>query len=280
MIRQQYIDLKEKIDAIATRHSTRSSHSLMKLFEAPRFAMIAGPCAIESPQQLAIIARHITRHKCNLIRGGAFKPRTNPYSFQGLGLEGIALLHEAGQSFDCPIVTEIMDHHLIETLKDQVDIFQVGSRNMQNFALLKTLGSISNPIILKRAMHATLEEFVLAAEYIRAHGNPNVILCERGVRTFEDTYRNLLDLNAVATLKTLTDMPVIVDPSHGTGLKPIILPLAKAAIACGADGLMIEVHHAPEEALSDGDQALTLSDYDEFINEIEQHLLLAGRALS
>jgi 3-deoxy-7-phosphoheptulonate synthase len=279
MIRSQYIDLKRKISDLADQHANETTHPLMGHFSANRFAMIAGPCAVETPKQIDIIARHVTQHKSNFIRGGAFKPRTNPYSFQGLGFEGITLLHEAGQAFNCPVVSEIMDVELIERLKDKVDIFQIGSRNMQNYTLLKALGKIDNPVILKRAMHATLEEFVFAAEYIRMHGNPNVILCERGIRTFEDTYRNTLDLNAVATLKNLTNMPVIVDPSHGTGLKPIILPLAKAAIACGADGLMIEVHHDPESALSDGDQALTLDDFSTLMIEIQPYLDLAGKSL-
>lgn len=279
MIRSQYIDLKRKISDLADQHANEATHPLMGHFSANRFAMIAGPCAVETPQQINIIARHVTQHKSNFIRGGAFKPRTNPYSFQGLGFEGVTLLHEAGQAFHCPVVSEIMDVELIETLKDKVDIFQIGSRNMQNYTLLKALGKIDNPVILKRAMHATLEEFVFAAEYIRMHGNPNVILCERGIRTFENTYRNTLDLNAVATLKTLTNMPVIVDPSHGTGLKPIILPLAKAAIPCGADGLMIEVHHDPESALSDGDQALTLDDFSTLMIEIQPYLDLAGKSL-
>ncbi|MEG1849965.1 MAG: 3-deoxy-7-phosphoheptulonate synthase [Oscillospiraceae bacterium] len=220
------------------------------------FQMIAGPCSVESDEQLRVIARAVKAAGASLLRGGAFKPRTSPYAFQGLREEGIRLLLEAKRETGLPVVSEITDAaHL--PLFEQIDVLQVGARNMQNFELLKELGRTDKPILLKRGMSNTLQELLMSAEYLLAGGNHRVILCERGIRTFETATRNTLDLSAVALLRELTHLPVIVDPSHATGNARLIRPMALAAVAAGADGLMIEVHHDPAHALCDGAQALT-----------------------
>ncbi len=218
--------------------------------------VIAGPCAVESREQLFDTARAVRQFGARILRGGAYKPRSSPYSFQGLGEEGLKLLSEVRAETGLPIVTEIMDTRQVEQVVEYADMLQVGSRNMQNFPLLKEVGLTRKPVLLKRGMMATIEEFLLAAEYILNQGNENVVLCERGIRTFETSTRNTLDLSAVPMLKTLTHLPVIVDPSHGTGISWMVPAMAKAAIAAGADGLIMEVHHKPDQALCDGHQSL------------------------
>ena len=231
------------------------------------FAMIAGPCSVESSEQMCTVARGVKEAGANLLRGGAFKPRTSPYAFQGLRGEGIKLLLDAKAETGLPIVTEIMDISQLP-LFSEVDVIQVGARNMQNFELLKELGHLKKPILLKRGLSSTLQEFVMSAEYLMAGGNPNVILCERGIRTFETATRNTLDLSAVPVLKQMTHLPVVVDPSHATGVAKLVAPMSYAAAACGADGLMIEVHNDPQHALCDGQQSLTPEAYAEVVNGV------------
>ena len=225
------------------------------------FTVIAGPCAVEGEENLKEIAQFLKKEGIRFLRGGTFKPRTSPYSFQGLGEDGVKILHEIGQEYDLITVTEVLEAKDVEFVAQKIDILQVGARNMQNFALLKELSQIPNPVILKRGLSATVEEWLLAAEYLLAGGNQQVILCERGIRTFETSTRNTLDLSAVALIKQLSHLPVIVDPSHATGKKELILPLSRAALALGADGIMVEVHPEPEKALSDGPQSLTLKEF-------------------
>jgi 3-deoxy-7-phosphoheptulonate synthase len=222
-----------------------------------KIVIVAGPCAVESWEQLEEIAVAAKRCGAHLLRGGAFKPRTSPYSFQGLGEEGLKLLARAREKTGLPVVTEVMTPEAVPLVEEYADCLQVGARNMQNFNLLQACGKAGKPILLKRGLSATLEELLMAAEYILSSGNPDVILCERGVRTFERATRNTLDLSAVAVLKEWSHLPVIVDPSHGTGHASLVPPMSCAAIACGADGLLIEAHPHPERALSDGPQSLT-----------------------
>ena len=232
--------------------------------------IIAGPCAVESSEQLFQTARSVRAGGANILRGGAFKPRSSPYSFQGMGEEGLKLLNLVRKETGLPIVTEVMDTRQIELVASYADVLQIGSRNMQNFPLLKEAGMCRKPILLKRGMMSTIEEFLLAAEYILSHGNDQIILCERGIRTFETSTRNTLDLSAVPMLKKLSHLPVIVDPSHGTGIRWMVPPMAKAAIAVGADGLIMEVHFKPEEALCDGSQSLSLDEFDKLVSELEK----------
>ncbi len=233
------------------------------------FAIIAGPCSVESEEQIIDVAKSVKASGAKLLRGGAFKPRTSPYDFQGLKADGIELLVEAKQATGMPIVTEIMNaNHL--SLFENVDLIQVGARNMQNFELLKELGKINKPILLKRGLANTIKEFLMSAEYIMAGGNQNIILCERGVRTFESYTRNTLDLSAVPVLHELTHLPVIVDPSHATGMSRLVHPMALAAAACGADGLMIEVHNDPIHALCDGAQSLTPEQFDKVAHDVNE----------
>ncbi len=231
------------------------------------FALIAGPCSVESEEQICTIAQAVKKSGATMLRGGAFKPRTSPYAFQGLRAEGIRLLSVAKKLTGLPIVTEVMDASQLEYF-DDVDVIQVGARNMQNFELLKVLGELRKPILLKRGMSATYEELLMSAEYIMAGGNNNVILCERGIRTFETYTRNTLDLTSVPVLKQLSHLPVVVDPSHAAGRYKLVPPLAKAALAAGADGLEIEVHNDPEHALSDGPQALRPELFDQLSNDL------------
>jgi len=240
------------------------------------FLLIAGPCSVESSGQLLEIAESVKKSGAGMLRGGAFKPRTSPYAFQGLREQGIELLVEAKKATGLPIVSEIMDASQLP-LFDDVDVIQVGARNMQNFELLKELGKIGKPVLLKRGLSSTLQELLMSAEYILAGGNENVILCERGIRTFETSTRNTLDLSAVPMLKSLTHLPVIVDPSHATGLSKLVKPMALAAVACGADGLIIEVHNDPAHALCDGPQSLTPKAFDELSRNIRQILPYAYR---
>lgn len=231
-------------------------------------AIIAGPCAVESEEQLLSIAKDVKRMGATFLRGGAFKPRTSPYSFQGLGQEGIEILKEARRITGLPIVTEMMSPAQVGAFGEEVDVIQIGARNMQNFDLLKAVGQLRVPVLLKRGMAATLTEFLMAAEYIMAGGNEQVILCERGIRTFETYTRNTLDISAVPVLKKKSHLPVIVDPSHAAGIRWLVEPLAMAAVAAGADGLSIEVHNNPEKALSDGQQSLLPEDFKKLIDRI------------
>lgn len=233
------------------------------------FQVIAGPCLVETPEQICEVARDVKASGAGLLRGGAFKPRTSPYSFQGLRGEGIQLLLKAKEETGLPIVTEIMSYEDID-LFENVDVIQVGARNMQNFELLKRVGRLNKPILLKRGLSSTIEEFLMSAEYIMAEGNENVILCERGIRTFETKTRNTLDLAAVPLLKKLTHLPVIIDPSHATGIPWMVEPLTLAAIAAGADGVMIEVHNNPEKALCDGAQSLRPEQFDALMKKVNK----------
>jgi 3-deoxy-7-phosphoheptulonate synthase len=244
-----------------------------------RLAIMGGPCAVESAAQVEGAAEAVKRAGAHLLRGGAYKPRTSPYSFQGMEGEGLTLLEDAGRRFGLPVVTEIMDAHDIELVAAHSDMLQVGARNSQNFSLLRSLGRIKKPILLKRGMATKLEEFLMAAEYILSEGNPDVVLCERGIRTFETATRNTLDLNAVPLLKEWTHLPVIVDPSHGTGLWSLVTPMALAAVAAGADGLLIEVHPDPQSARSDGPQQLTPQSFAMLMAALEPVAHAVGRSL-
>lgn len=241
--------------------------------------VVAGPCAIESEDILKETAFKVRASGASMLRGGAYKPRTSPYSFQGHGEEGLKILARVGQDMNMPVVTEIMDSEDIELVAEYSDILQVGARNMHNYSLLRKLGKQDKPVVLKRGMSATIEEWLLAAEYILAGGNKQVILCERGIRTPETWTRNTLDLSAVALLKQITHLPIMVDPSHGTGIRSLVTPASKAAIAIGADGLMIEVHPSPEKALSDGHQSLTPKEFSSLMREIEPIALACHRRL-
>lgn len=232
------------------------------------FVVMSGPCSVESRDQIITVANAVLKAGSTILRGGAYKPRTSPYAFQGLALEGLDLLKEARKVTGMPIVTEIMSTNLVEKFVEDVDIIQVGARNMQNFDLLKELGKTKTPILLKRGLSATIEEFLMSAEYIMAGGNPNVILCERGIRTFETYTRNTLDISAVPVLKRLSHLPVIIDPSHATGKSWLVDPLSKAAMAVGADGLMIEVHNDPARALCDGPQSLKPAQFATLMDEL------------
>lgn len=242
-------------------------------------AIMAGPCSVESEDQIVTIAKNIKESGATFLRGGAFKPRTSPYSFQGMGKEGLELLKKAREATGLPIVTEIMSADYVETFERDVDVIQVGARNMQNFELLKELGKTSKPILLKRGMSATIEELLMSAEYILAGGNENVILCERGIRTFETYTRNTLDLSAIPVLKKLSHLPVIVDPSHAAGLWWLVEPLSKAAIAVGADGLMIEVHNDPANAKCDGQQSIVPERFDELVEKLKKLAEIEGRTI-
>lgn len=243
------------------------------------FTVIAGPCSVESKEQIVGIAKDVKASGALLLRGGAFKPRTSPYSFQGLELEGLELLKEARKETGLPIVTEIMSVDLIDTFVKDVDVIQVGARNMQNFALLKALGKINKPVLLKRGLSATIEEWLMSAEYIMAGGNENVILCERGIRTFEKYTRNTLDLSAVLAVKELSHLPVIVDPSHSAGKWQMVEKLSLAAAAVGADGIIVEVHNDPEHALCDGNQSIKPKKFAEMMAKIEAITDVLGKKL-
>ncbi len=244
-----------------------------------QIVVIAGPCAIESEELLKETAFKVRGAGAAMLRGGAFKPRTSPYSFQGLGEVGLKTLAKIGEAMNMPVITEVMDSEDIQVVAEHSDILQVGARNMHNFSLLKKLGRIDKPILLKRGMAASIEEWLLAAEYILAGGNNQVVLCERGTRSAENWTRNTLDLSAVALAKELTHLPVIVDPSHGTGVRSLVTPMSKASIAAGADGLIVEVHPHPEKALSDGDQSLTPRQFSILMREIEQIAKAMGRSI-
>ena len=242
------------------------------------FQVIAGPCSVETREQMVEVAEDVKASGAGLLRGGAFKPRTSPYSFQGLGSEGLKLLLEAKKATGLPIVTEIMSAAHLD-LFDDVDVIQVGARNMQNFELLKELGKINKPILLKRGMSSTIDELLMSAEYIMAGGNEQVILCERGIGTFETSMRNTLDISAVPMLKSKTHLPVIVDPSHAAGIRFMVEPLTMAAIAAGADGVMIEVHNNPEKALCDGMQSLTPQAFDDVMKKVKKTTEFFGKVM-
>lgn len=244
-----------------------------------RLALMAGPCSVESEEQIVSLAMKVKEAGANFLRGGAFKPRTNPYRFQGLGEEGIKYLETAKQETGLPIVTEITSVDMIDLFVDKVDVIQVGARNMQNFVLLKELGKSKKPILLKRGLSATIEEWLMSAEYIVSGGNPNVVLCERGIRTYETFTRNTLDLSAVPVIKKVSHLPIVVDPSHATGLWWAVEPLAVAAICVGADGVMIEVHEDPEAALSDGMQSLLPDKFNNAVKKLKGAAELMGRAI-
>ncbi len=237
-------------------------------FGAGKPVVIAGPCAVESEEQINETARIVAERGAVMLRGGAFKPRTSPYSFQGLGAEGVRLLAAAGKAAGIPVVTEVLDSEDVELVASHADMLQVGARNMQNFSLLRAVGHQSKPVLLKRGMMATIEEFLLAAEYVLEAGNPLVVLCERGIRTYEPATRNTLDIAAIPLLKERTHLPVVADPSHACGIRSLVIPLARAALAAGADGLIVEVHPRPEEALSDGPQSLRPHEFEQMMAEI------------
>jgi 3-deoxy-7-phosphoheptulonate synthase len=244
-----------------------------------RLLIIAGPCAVESREQILDVAKAIKDSGAHMLRGGAFKPRTSPYSFQGLQNDGLVLLGMAKEQYGLPIITEVMDIASIEIISDYADCLQVGARNIQNFQLLKEVGKTKKPVLLKRGLSTTIEEFLMSAEYVLSGGNSQVILCERGIRTFETATRNTLDLSAIPVLKEKTHLPVIVDPSHGTGHARYVAPMAYAAIAAGADGLMIEVHPKPEQALSDGPQSLRPAEFREMMDGLKRIASAVGREI-
>jgi len=244
-----------------------------------RIAVIAGPCSIETKAQLRAVAKKIKGAGALILRGGAFKPRTSPYAFQGLGEEGLKILKSVSEEFNIATVTEVMDTRDVELVVKYTDILQIGARNMQNFNLLKEVGQTKKPVILKRGLSATIKELLMSAEYILSEGNFNVILCERGIRTFENFTRNTLDLSAVCAMKVLSHLPIVVDPSHATGKWGLVNPLSKAAIACGADGLLIEVHPNPQEALSDGPQQLLPENFANLMKELEGITKAVGREM-
>jgi 3-deoxy-7-phosphoheptulonate synthase len=243
-------------------------------------AIIAGPCAIESLDQAMAVAERISRAGAQFFRGGAYKPRTSPYSFQGLGEEGLRIMAEVRDKFGMKIITEAIDNESLELVEEYADVIQIGARNMQNFSLLKRAGRSKKPVLLKRGMSATLEEFLMAAEYVMSEGNYNVILCERGVRTFADHTRNTLDLSIIPAVQRLSHLPIVVDPSHGTGKRNKVTPLSRAAVAVGADGLIVEVHHDPDKALSDGMQSLYPDQFDELMAQVRQIAPVVGREVT
>jgi 3-deoxy-7-phosphoheptulonate synthase len=240
----------------------------------------AGPCAVETAEQIELIAERVAKGGARLLRGGAFKPRSSPYSFQGLGEKGLRLLRAAGERYNLVVVSEVMDPSQIDLMLPYVDVLQVGARNMQNYHLLRALGTVDKPVLLKRGMSATIEEWLLSAEYIMSGGNYNVILCERGIRTFETYTRNTLDIAAIPVIKKLSHLPILADPSHGTGRRDKVSPMARAAVAAGADGLLLEVHNDPEHALSDGAQSLHFEQFDQLMAELRMIAPAVGRSIA
>lgn len=241
--------------------------------------LIAGPCSVESRKQLLATAKAVKDAGAHILRGGAFKPRTSPYAFQGMGEEGLKILAEARETYGLPVVTEVLDTRHVALINRYADMFQIGARNMQNFELLKEVGKTHKPVLLKRGLMSTVSEWLMSAEYIMSNGNMNVVLCERGIRTFETATRNTLDLSAVPLVKGLTHLPVTVDPSHGTGKKPLIHPMSMAAVAAGSDGILVEVHPKPDEALSDGDQSLIPSEYEKLVEDCGKIAKAIGRSI-
>src|SRR5204863_1074897 len=244
------------------------------------FALIAGPCTVEGRDQILEVARVVAEHGGSMFRGGAYKPRTSPYSFQGLGAEGLRLLAEARAETGLPIVTELMDVRDTEDVAEVADVIQIGARNMQNYSLLAEVGRTGLPVLLKRGLSATLEELLMSAEYVLKEGNPNVMLCERGIRTYEGSYRFTLDLTAVPVLQELSHLPVIVDPSHAAGRRDLVTPLSLAAAAAGADGIIVETHPAPEEAICDGPQQIPVGEFADYAARVEQAAAVAGKLVA
>ncbi len=244
-----------------------------------QIVVMAGPCSVENPEQIEAVAALVAKQGVRVLRGGAFKPRTSPYSFQGLGEEGLKMMRATADRHDLLVISEVMDHTQIPLLLDYVDVLQVGARNMQNYNLLKELGKISKPVLLKRGISATIEELLLSAEYIMAGGNYRVILCERGIRTFESYTRNTLDISAIPVIKKLSHLPIIADPSHGTGRRDKVSPMARATVAAGGDGLLIEVHNDPSRALSDGAQSLYPEQFEQLMKELRMIAPAVGRTL-
>jgi 3-deoxy-7-phosphoheptulonate synthase len=243
----------------------------------PQICVMAGPCAVESPEQLREAAQAVHAHGVRVLRGGAFKPRTSPYSFQGLGEKGLLLLREVADDLDMAVITEVVSPQDVKLVAEHADVVQIGARNMANYELLKSAGASGKPVLLKRGLGSTVDELLQAAEYILAHGNEHVALCERGIRTFETATRFTLDINAVPVLKQLTSLPVVVDPSHSTGHAPLVAPIARAGIAAGADGLLIEVHPNPAEAMSDGAQSLDPVGFGELMEDVRKIAVAVGR---
>ena len=290
-IRDSIVDLPGVVDAIPVskpyKQVTREWHPEDTIVDVSGLhigdgscAVIAGPCAVESREQVLAAATGVAAAGAAMLRGGAFKPRTSPYSFRGLGLEGLQHLAEARRATGLPFVTEVLNPSDVEAVSQHADMLQVGTRNAQNFSLLEAVGESGRPVLLKRGLSNTIEEWLLAAEYVVAHGNPNVVLCERGIRTFETSTRNTLDLSAVPVAKSLTHLPVIVDPSHATGHRPLVVPMALAALAAGADGLLVEVHPDPEHALSDGAQSLTLPMFSDLMERLRRLAVALDRRLA
>ncbi len=242
--------------------------------------IMAGPCSVESEEQIFAIAESVSKQGARILRGGAFKPRSSPYSFQGLGEKGLQMLKDAGEKYNMAVITEVMDKEQLPMIMEYTDIIQVGARNMQNFTFIKALGQIDKPVFLKRGLAATIEEWMMAAEYILAGGNRNVILCERGIRTFETYTRNTFDISAIPIVHKVSHLPVFGDPSHGTGLRDKVIPMARAAVAAGADGLMIEVHNQPDKAFSDGAQSLYPSQFEELMEQIRVIADVIGRRIA
>jgi 3-deoxy-7-phosphoheptulonate synthase len=270
-----------KLASAQIRHGERTVLEIEgRKIGGDHFALIAGPCTVESHEQLMETADVVKDAGVAMLRGGAYKPRTSPYAFQGLGQEGLRLLAEARERTGLPIVTELMDARDLEPVLEVADVIQVGARNMQNFPLLAEIGRSGRPVLLKRGLSATLDELLMAAEYVLKEGNPNVMLCERGIRTFENSYRTTLDLQAVPVLKELSHLPVVVDPSHAAGRRSLVAPMSLAAAAAGADGIIVEVHPNPDEALCDGPQALLADDFAEYVAAVERVAALAGKAFS
>lgn len=261
----------------------KSDNTIIKVGEVEiggrEVVVIAGPCSIEDSKQIDKIARLVAASGAGILRGGAFKPRTSPYSFQGLGEDGLKIMREAADKYNLAICSEIMDASQIGLMLNYVDILQVGARNMQNFTLLRSLSKLNKPVLLKRGLSATIEELLMSAEYILAGGNQEVILCERGIRTFETYTRNTMDICAIPVVQKLSHLPIIADPSHGTGIRDKVLPMARAAIAAGADGLIVEVHHDPNKAVSDGAQSLYPEQFDKLMKELEIIARAIGRTL-
>lgn len=267
-----------KLASLQFRHGEQSVFEIGNAkIGGPYFALIAGPCTVESRDQVLATAEAVKEAGAAMLRGGAYKPRTSPYSFQGLGVEGLALLKEAKERTGLPIVTELMDARDIEPVLEVADVIQIGARNMQNFTLLAEVGRAGRPVLLKRGLAATLEELLMATEYVLKEGNAQVILCERGIRTFENAYRATLDLQAVPVLKELTHLPVVVDPSHAAGRRELVTPMSLAAAAAGADGIIVEVHPKPEEAVCDGPQALRTAEFAAYAEAVRRAAEVAGK---
>ncbi|MFB8787657.1 MAG: 3-deoxy-7-phosphoheptulonate synthase [Potamolinea sp.] len=273
------------LNAKLASQSQSNQQTIVKLSEQVAFGgkelvIIGGPCTVESQSQMETVAQELQSAPVQALRGGVFKPRTSPYAFQGLGLEGLEILSAVRSRYNIPVITEVMSIGQIEAIASHVDMLQVGSRNMQNFDLLKALGEVDKPVLLKRGLSATIEELVMAAEYILSHGNSQVVLCERGIRSFDNYTRNVLDLGAVVALKQITHLPVIVDPSHAVGKRELVAPLARAAVACGADGLIIECHPEPEKSVSDARQALSLEDMVDLVHSLNPVAAAVGRQIT